>query len=317
MDATERFDTVVIGGGQAGLSAGYHLAKLGRPLRHPRSAPASRRQLAPPLRLVAAVQPGVRRRPSRDGVPRRATRLSHQGRNGRLPSGLRRSVRATGPKRRLGGPGHQAERRLCGERRRPLLRGSQRSDCHRHLRTALHPRIRRRARYRNRSASFQRVQEPVAAGGGRGARGGGRPFRCRHRPRGNKGGTSHPAVRPRPGTGRVLQRDSSRRVHLLCGSTVCRHTGAHHQDPDRTQGPSRGSLTRGTALAGEAGSPRRRWSGTGPPEDGRRPRWSARPRRRAPARSVQCHLGHRVPTRFLVDRHPLRRRRRVADGGPG
>jgi len=30
-NGTERFETVVIGGGQAGLSVGYHLAKLGRP----------------------------------------------------------------------------------------------------------------------------------------------------------------------------------------------------------------------------------------------------------------------------------------------
>jgi putative flavoprotein involved in K+ transport len=29
--ATERFDTVVVGGGQAGLAVGYHLARLGRP----------------------------------------------------------------------------------------------------------------------------------------------------------------------------------------------------------------------------------------------------------------------------------------------
>src|SRR2546425_13309524 len=29
--AVERFETVVVGGGQAGLSVGYHLAKTGRP----------------------------------------------------------------------------------------------------------------------------------------------------------------------------------------------------------------------------------------------------------------------------------------------
>src|SRR4029453_13680929 len=29
--ATERFDTIVIGGGQAGLAMGYHLKKQGRP----------------------------------------------------------------------------------------------------------------------------------------------------------------------------------------------------------------------------------------------------------------------------------------------
>ena len=31
MGGTERFETVIIGGGQAGLAMGYHLARRGRP----------------------------------------------------------------------------------------------------------------------------------------------------------------------------------------------------------------------------------------------------------------------------------------------
>ena len=30
-EVRERYETVIIGGGQAGLAVGYHLARLGRP----------------------------------------------------------------------------------------------------------------------------------------------------------------------------------------------------------------------------------------------------------------------------------------------
>jgi putative flavoprotein involved in K+ transport len=49
---------VIIGGGQAGLAVGYHLAKRGRPFV---SLDANQRIggcLAPPLGLAAAVHPG-------------------------------------------------------------------------------------------------------------------------------------------------------------------------------------------------------------------------------------------------------------------
>ena len=50
----ERYPVIVIGGGQAGLSVGYHLA-AGRSLRYPRRPPARRRRLAEALGLAPPV----------------------------------------------------------------------------------------------------------------------------------------------------------------------------------------------------------------------------------------------------------------------
>ena len=52
---TERFDTVVIGAGQAGLVTGYHLQRAGRSFVILDGRRARRRRLAPALRLAAAL----------------------------------------------------------------------------------------------------------------------------------------------------------------------------------------------------------------------------------------------------------------------
>ena len=81
----EVVDTVIVGGGQAGLALGWHLARQGRDFVILDAAPAGRRCLAAAVGLAAPVHPGQVRRPSGDAVPRGPPGLPDQGRDGRLP----------------------------------------------------------------------------------------------------------------------------------------------------------------------------------------------------------------------------------------
>ena len=71
------YDTIVIGAGQAGLSAGYHLAKQGEALPHPRRRRPGRRVVAEPLGLAAAVHAGDPRQPARAWSSAAATTFPH------------------------------------------------------------------------------------------------------------------------------------------------------------------------------------------------------------------------------------------------
>ena len=97
--SVERFDTVIVGGGQAGLATGYHLAASGRSFV---ILDASERIGDPwrkrwdSLRLYSPASydglPGMR-------LPGTAHVLPDDARDGRLPRVVRRALRAPGPVR--------------------------------------------------------------------------------------------------------------------------------------------------------------------------------------------------------------------------
>ena len=57
MTTDEHVETVIIGGGQAGLAVGYHLKSRKARIRHPRRERARRRFLAQAVALASAVLP--------------------------------------------------------------------------------------------------------------------------------------------------------------------------------------------------------------------------------------------------------------------
>ena len=113
--SVEEFETIVIGGGQAGLAVGL-LPEEARPaVRDPRRERADRRllahahvELAPPVHACAL------RRPARLAVPGRRLVVPDGARDGRLPRGVRGTVRAS--------RAHRDDRRPADEGRRPLPR---------------------------------------------------------------------------------------------------------------------------------------------------------------------------------------------------
>ena len=262
--APERFDTVVIGAGQAGLrSAITSHGEVG--LRDPGRQPAGRRLLAPPLGLAPPVHPRPLRRAARHALPRTGLVLPHQGRDRRLPGGLRGDLRPSGPHRRQRGPAVQRRRPVRGDRRQPPVGGRPRGGGHRAPTSGPGPGIRRRldpgiVQLHSVVPDPSQLPRRRRAGGGR------RQLRRRDRLR----GLPHPpdlavgpGYRPHPGPQRQ-QVGSADHPAVL----VVRLAGADRADPDRPQGPSQGpdhDRAAGTGAAQGA----RRGRGRAGAEDGR------------------------------------------------
>ena len=74
----EQIDTVVVGAGQAGLSAGYYLAKKRRPFVILDCGCTCRRRMAKPVGLAAAVHACTLQRPTRDALSGLRRNVHHQ-----------------------------------------------------------------------------------------------------------------------------------------------------------------------------------------------------------------------------------------------
>ena len=162
----KRVQVVVIGGGQAGLSVGYHLKRRGIGgviLEANARVGDTWRKRWDSLRLFTPAQyDGL------DGhaVPGRRPSVPDQGRDGGLPRGVRGAVRAARADRRPGGAALARRRPLPGGGRRPASVEAE----HVVVAMASYQRpqaagVRARARPRHRAAALARLPQPGASCG--------------------------------------------------------------------------------------------------------------------------------------------------------
>ena len=289
---TERVETIVVGGGQAGLSVGYQLARRGLPFvileAGDRIGDAWRTRWDS-LRLFTPA-----RYDALAGLPFPAPPHSYptQGRYGRLPRGVRGAFRAAGAHGYARGPPVEERDRLRGDGGRASLRGRQRRRRARELAAPARPAAGRRARPRHRAASFRRVPQPRPAPGRRRAARRRRQLGGRDRARRERRPPGVPVRarrRTRPDPHRVVlgplhpPADPARPVPPRDDRT----------DPDGSQEAARGVRARPSARAHQARRSRRRGSRAG--RAARRcPRRPAAARGRPRARRGERDLVRRI-----------------------
>ena len=237
---------MVIGAGQAGLAAGYHLSKLGRPFLILDANDRIGDQWRRPLGLAPALQPGPLGRPAGHAVPRTRLELSDRPPDGGLRRDLCRLVRAAGPNgdaRRSPDAGRRRQRRLHRRRRRPPIPGAPGDRGDRRL---PHPKVPAFAGQLDpsiRQLHSERVPQPVAARGRPGPR---RRLSATPAP-------TSPSKRPRPigrsSPGLARRATVPRARHVArparpADPRVLRGPRHHDPDPDGSEGASR-SASRG------------------------------------------------------------------------
>ena len=296
-------ETVVIGAGQAGLSAGYHLAERGREFvildayervgDNWRCHWDSLRLYSPAL---AASLPGMKFPASRTSYPTKdemADFLEAYRAAFELP--VRGGVRVSGV-------------RGDGDRYLVTCTDGSSYGCDNVVvatgtfgRKSERAGLRRRAGPGDPSAALERLQAPVAAATGPGAGGRGVALGRRHRLRGGLGRPPGGAQRTHPRAGSVPPRLEARQGRLP-RAVLPGPARAHPPHPGRAQDPPGGPGARRPADPGEEGRPRPR-----------RCRHDARPHRRGEGRPAgagrrpdagrdQRRVVHRLPAGLLLDR---------------
>ena len=163
----ESYETIVIGGGQAGLTAGYYLKQQGRPFvildANERVGDAWRNRWDS-LRLFTpacfSALPGL-------PIDAPAVVVPDEGRAGRLLRGVRVALRVAGSDRSARRGAHEGRRSVCRHGSGARLRGRERDRGHRGASGPEGSRLRGRARSSDRAAPLARLPVAVAAPGGR------------------------------------------------------------------------------------------------------------------------------------------------------
>ena len=251
-------ETVVIGAGQAGLSAGYHLRKKGREFvildsyervgDNWRCHWDSLRLYSPAL---AEALPGMKFPAARTTYPTKdqmADFLETYCATFDLP--VRGGVRVSKVSR-------DGERYVVTCTRRLVVQLRQRRRRDRDLRPdAERAGLRRRAGPGHPPAALERLQAAVPAAARRGAGGRGVALRRRHRLRGRHGRAPGGAQRADPRPGPVPAREAGRQGRLP-GAVLPGQARAHHAHADRAQDAPGDPRARRAADPGEEGRPRR------------------------------------------------------------
>ena len=181
--STEHFDTVIVGGGQAGLATGYHLQRKGREfviLDAGERVGDSWRERWPSLRLYSPAKfDGL------PGMPFPAPRNSWPSTNefADFLEAYAEPLRAARADRRARRSPLEGRRSVRGDGRRATLRGGQRRRRDGGHAGAGHARARGRPRPADQAAPLVRVPEPAAAAAGSRARRRSSPLGQRHRVR--------------------------------------------------------------------------------------------------------------------------------------
>ena len=143
--ATPALDVLVIGGGQAGLAMGYHLAQRGLRFQIVDAGAEVGAAWRSRWDSLRAVHPSPVRQPAGTGLPSRARHLPRQRRRRRLPAGLRGTLRAAGAARHHGDLTDPKQRRLRRQDESGGVGGPAGRGRHRALPGAVHPADRRGA----------------------------------------------------------------------------------------------------------------------------------------------------------------------------